>query len=676
MEVCRTKDVRRKGRTILEKLAVDMPRDALVDHQLGIPKVVEFFGVDKDTTKRVLSNVLYVSENLSKLADLEQTMRNARYDIYRQCEKLHKAFATLSKDDSNAIGIALDGGIPRDKLPLHLQYKYDKAKVIIDSYQNKLVELGLLNPEDRKQNYISRIYEDHLNSAKVATKFFKKLGKRKNLTIEDRIELGQIHDASAIVPLTINKQRTMIMTASFLKDVADTFAKEEPLDGYVKVPDIKVGGSVKQFGALSGKYIPEDVYNALRDADMIVNDVKGDIKNVVAYLVDHIKANLTIKNPPTHLFNILSNLNIAFVNGDMTALGKVTSMYLRDREAFNNLVELARENGLNTQLTYLDDLVLKGEFEKTESPMFFVRALKSLYMAEGTKLGDFARKAYEWEDAIFKVANFQRNLDAGMSPREAMKEANYTYVDYTTPIPPFLKSLDRYGIYPFLHYVIKSTPAMARTILKSKTNTFRWMTMQFALYGLGWSVFNDDDDKYKPKWAADDVNMFSAKKWGEISDGWFLNVGRAIPAMKLTGLDLSQDFLGLSSGFVQSLYNILINKTPLGYPISDKYDSNTEIIAKKLLTAAETFLPPITMGRYAIRGARIIGGDDSIKNHYNEPLTLTELFLRAFGVRHFNKDKELKYKHNAKMREYEFYKNQQEYDRASEAYSKALELLY
>ena len=63
---------------------------------------------------------------------------------------------------------------------------------------------------------------------------------------------------------------------------------------------------------------------------------------------------------------------------------------------------------------------------------------------------------------------------------------------------------------------------------------------------MGASIFNEDDNPQKPDWAGDKgfaglnryipSNLFAAKQWVQIHDDEFLNIGRSLPGMRLTGL--------------------------------------------------------------------------------------------------------------------------------------------
>lgn len=308
---------------------------------------------------------------------------------------------------------------------------------------------------------------------------------------------------------------------------------------------------------------------------------------------------------------------------------------------FKKLVNKANELGLGSGLDELKQL--KPLNVKKDN--IFMRILKEAYFAEGTKLGDGARIAYDWEDKIFKLARFKKNLEKGMEPALAMKDAQYHYVDYSTPFNGTLRLLDKSGLMPFLHYSVKSTPMVLKAIIK---NPVRFMMLQAALMGSGasaWLGDNEDENYAKPKWAESGAfaNLFGVKSWSRISEsGWYLNLGRLAPGFRFDGLDK----LEFSGGFVKGIANIAGGKSTLGYSIESEDDNTLERIFKRSKEALKSYFPPITFGRYGQQLAAVELSKYNLaqapKDYNQDDLSTGEILLRGAGVREFNQKKEYK----------------------------------
>ena len=227
------------------------------------------------------------------------------------------------------------------------------------------------------------------------------------------------------------------------------------------------------------------------------------------------------------------------------------------------------------------------------------------------------------------------------------------YVDYSAPLPPIVRRLDRNGVFPFSHYVWKSTPRVAKMIAK---NPMKFALLQYALLESGASLFSDDDNFEKPTWAGDNgfagitkyipSNLFGAKQWVQMEDDEFLNLGRALPGMRMGGL-------AFDGGFVGSFLSIAQGRDPLWRSkIYEESDNTLQAVFKSLQKFAENYAPPMTLGRYAQRAVKKATGFKPPKNSYGEELGWDEFGYRIVGVRKFNREKEIIKHYKAVVREF------------------------
>ncbi|WP_299085924.1 LPD23 domain-containing protein [uncultured Campylobacter sp.] len=570
---------------------------------------------------------------------------------------------------------ALDGKIAKTDLPEELQATYQKLRDAIDHNANELIKAGALKQENKLTDYIGHYYDEYMQNERG--KISRTLGKfyaRKDLSEAQKRALGLRTDISFVVANTLAKQRTQLLKARALEGIANRFGLDEipaaaKQGQYVRISDETVGGGIKKFGALGGKYVPKEVAEALKSTQALGGQL-GALEKYWQPLIDHIKVNVTVKNPFTHVYNVASNAVLAFLHGDEKALA---SWALLGRQQRQEYWKLARRLGLDSAMDDLEGAI-KGLKPKNDAEAFGIvgkamdflsTAGKNIYMSEGSAVGRAARKAYAWEDEIFKIARFKKNLDAIAAKRgyaagdlskfsekelaAAMSDAQYHYVDYSTHFNGFLRKSDKWGLMPFLHYSVKSTPMVIKAILK---NPHRFAMMQAAFIaadaaGLSLSSIIADTEKEnltKPKWAQSSKfpNVFGLKAWARIGDSdTYFNAGRAAPGFRF------DDVFEGGWGFVGGLVNIANGKSTLGYNITSEDDPKAVKVAKSVKEAAKNYLPTLTIGRYGQQLGEqalsdITGDKDFAPKDYNkDELGYAGILKRGVGARRFNQQKEL-----------------------------------
>ena len=688
---------------------IDKVVDYGYDKLLMIPELLSHIpkeilaGINKKQSKNIKNTRWFTVTQLHKDTNKSLNQYNINKAVMYEDinEQIEKPLEKLSKQNSKDLVKALNGDMKPDKLNTELKKIYKNFRDTIDQNADKLINLGVLDKKDKIENYIKRYYEEHLEMVDASSGInLGKLKKRKDIDYDKRVEIGMIEDASFVIANTIAEQNTLIEKATLLKKLDEQFSakKDNIPDNYVQIPSYESKKGLKSFGALGGKYVPQELKTAL-DESRIIEQEKLDLQNMLYAMTDHLKVNLTVKNPVTHLYNIGSNLLLSFLNKDLTEVSKLLYMRVYNPTEFKALVKEANQYGLNSQLDDMekpqislrklsDNFMDKDAeyFDKNKGAYKSAKELsvnviqtifKELYLSAESKTGKTARDLYDWEDKIFKLAAYKKNKAKGLDNETAFKEANDVYVDYTTPLPAGIRFLDKSGLMPFLHYQYKATPATLKVMLK---NPLRTLLLGSGIATLGALRWQDEDDRYlKPHWAKDKlINMFGAKEWTRVGNGYYFNSGRLIPGTKL-------DFeIG---GFIKSGLLILDGKTPLGYSISKKYDDTMTRYANTTLVAMENFLPPVTFGRYGQRFTKIGLGEANIieppQNRITkQPDTVKDTALRALGVREFNEDKELRSKetiarrlkkHNDKNPNTNKQQNKKEYEKTIQDIKKVRE---
>ena len=602
--------------------------------------------------------------------------------IYTQAGQFKEYLGKLSLSNRKAMFKALDGETDPGALPEHVRPLYEKVRKTIDDGAQALVDAGALESKNVIKDYVKHYYKKHLDEAKENGRIAKALKQskffaRKQMSWEQK-QLREIEDDAAFaVTNTILEQKKQLLKAQTLKLFADKFAKDAPPEGaeglnWTRISDESAGGGIKKYGALAGKYVPEDVAKALSEAEMLGREM-AKFNGAYYKLIDHIKVNVTVKNPFTHLYNFGSNMALAFLHGDFAETIKTTAAWIGRSENFKKWENLANSLGLDSHLSDLEGLV--RPLQSDSDGNILTKALKNAYMAEGSYLGDKARYLYSMEDKVFKIARFKKNLemiakDKGFDVNDfskfsadelkaAMKDAQYSYVDYSTHFNGTLKLLDKSGVQPFLHYAVKSTPMVVKAALKRPD---RFLMMQAVLaYGGGsaWlGADNEQDNLAKPEWAESGAlpNLVGVKSWMRVGNtDWYFNSGRLVPGFRFDGFDK----LEFNGGFVGGAINIASGKSTLGYKIEGEEDSAAEKITKRMLELTKSYFPPISpLGRYgqqlgAQATADVTGLDVAPKDYNKDDLGYGGIMARGVGVRRFDKKKEYGKKLKKARKEYE-----------------------
>ncbi|WP_086256456.1 hypothetical protein [Campylobacter vicugnae] len=605
--------------------------------------------------QRGLEKAFALQDEIGALSRLKSAYQRGNAVARMEAMKIYESLVKLEMDERVALFRMLDGQEVEPNLAGKLRPTYQKLRDKIDERAELLIKLGMLKGQNAKENYIKYNYSQYYGKKDGSLGGFgigKLRGRDENLSYEDRVKLGLIEDAAIAVTQTLNSQNSQIQKAILFKSLADEYAVDQPKDGYVKVSDESVGGGVKKYGALAGKYVPSAVYDDLQNAGLVssIFDVIRPYTNVI----DHIKVNLTVKNPATHGYNVLSNSVLAFLHGDLGANLKLMKLLASDKNGFDELLAKAEAMGLDTasddiemrNLLMANDEVAK-EAIKTKNPLgyYIAASWQNIYLTQNSTTGKIARKAYEWEDKWFKLARFKKNLDAGMSDEAAFSDANSAYVDYSSHFNPALKLLDKTGVLPFFHFAVKSSIVVTKAAIK---NPAKFAMLQAALISSGASSLpywfdseqKDADNSRLPDWAESNYlpNLFGVKNQVQIGEsGLYFNAARAMAGFRLSSID---DITG-GGGLVGGLLDILRGRDSWGNDMVGKHDPAIKQLTARLDAFSKQFLPSITLGRYGRQGLAIATGNNP-KNAYDEPMGLGELAGRFMGLRMINEKKELR----------------------------------
>lgn len=587
----------------------------------------------------------------------------------------------MPQEDRNLITLALDEDSLKEsgkELPEHLTQTVGQIRKVIDHYADKLVELGILKEEDRKNNYVKRFYMEHvvrvgamdrigdyLMGLSPAKKYSEGVSKalsmhhRSDMTLEERQNRGQIFDAAYAIPATLANQRHLIIHAQFFKDISDKFAAVEELPGYTKIPDDK-----SAYGALAGKYIPHQIASSLLDA----NALQSGLSKYYINAYSHWKVNKTVKNPFTHLYNITSNVEMMV----MTHTSPLPLMNIIKDGKFKEFAELAKRYGLVDHERLSEVLqekvkelmpVLPNQKDKSAIGTFMdvlSRISGEMYMSKNSYSGKGMRSAYNWEDKIFKLAAFADKIDelsegkghgvlSDEQMRTAYSESAETFIDYSKPLPPMWRAIDK--VVPFTNYGVRSTPVMLKAMADNPMTALAinlaggGLVGRYALMGLvgiGFEslaaylpYFMEDDDE-KEKYMKGHKNLELVQDWLKVmSDeekAVFWNMGRSIGGMK-------SDFLEslMKAGLLGQTYEFVNGRDFKGRDIRNEDDPIGKQIKDTMASFVDTVTPPVSpFGGHYVQGLY-----EAVKygeNVRGEKVTVGSVLARAAGVKIIDKE--------------------------------------
>jgi len=248
-----------------------------------------------------------------------------------------------------------------------------------------------------------------------------------------------------------------------------------------------------EYGNLNGKYVQTQTANRLKS---MVDDVNHEpsLWNNYRKYVGQWKANVTIKNPKTHVNNMLGNVGMMTTASDIP-VSKVPSILsdglkIHKEGTANDVYKSARDSGLLertkvqelAQMSGFDNAVSKIATDDSKLKTFG----KNAYLSEDSKMGKPIFDAYQKEDEVFKLGIFNHYLKQGMSSKEARKATEKIVFDYAKKLPRGVEFLRDTGLIPFVTWSYRSLPMFA-DVLKNRP-------AQLALTAGALALMNEDDN--------------------------------------------------------------------------------------------------------------------------------------------------------------------------------------
>ena len=501
---------------------------------------------------------------------------------------------------------------------------------------------------------------------------------RWQLTKEQRLKMGEIEDAAISIEYTGALMANTVAKYQFYADVARQFAQEA--DGrtasqmlalpqrYIKIPENKISGTKsKRFGALAGKYVPENVYKD------IIGTKRYQEKSSNAFYAKYKKLNSLWKvsktawNPTVHVNNVFGNIILSdLADVPLTSLPKAfRALRTHGKDGYRSeSVMLAIKHG-----------VFDADFVNKEIRNFKQTELAGIYKSKsnadewdnavdiGTKIyskvknNSITSKLEDWyriEDHVFRLNAFMHRMKLGNTAEDAALFARKQFIDYDIDAP--LINTLRNTATPFLSFTYRLVPILAEAAILRPTKFVKYAAAGYGLNKME-ELYGGEDAKIErallPDYEAGNIMdlPFMPKKLIRLpvksKDGVskYLNISRFYPggdvlsfegnnAIPLLPEPLQPSF-GVGGDFLFSMigFDIFRMQREFGRGGGTAVEETT----KALGSFSKKLIPnfPFIPGSYSTKKLeRALKGDVS---KYREPQTELEALLTSFGFKVSNK---------------------------------------
>jgi hypothetical protein len=362
---------------------------------------------------------------------------------------------------SDAYAIITPSGRPVNHSPG--RFRFDNAlerDAFYDQMQRKWVLAAL-----REQGGVGKIAEsDITDSSRLAQSlqdrivrlkeaFADKYEKNDPWSEEALDRMGLIREPAYPVGKAMLQLGHDITMANLFNQLAlnPEWVTNQAVHGFEQIPDNP------RWGKLAGKYVHEDIARELNEMASAPSVAWEFYNGLLATW----KKWKTVYNPATHGRNMLGNILFADWSGtnplnplNARFYGQAVAL-LRGRKAGGVTVdELYRHGILGTDFTSQEIQKALDGVGADITPENISRRIWNLVSVKWAR--DFAQKAYQVEDTVFKTAAYVKARNRGMSPDEAAAHVRKWFPSYENlPTSPTMKALK--VVMPFSSFFYEAT---------------------------------------------------------------------------------------------------------------------------------------------------------------------------------------------------------------------------
>ena len=320
---------------------------------------------------------------------------------------------------------------------------------------------------------------------------------------DEREEMGEIRDASYRFAVGYMETQRDLAIGRLFKAIASNpdWTSSTAREGFVYVPKSEVpdAGGVLKYGALAGKYVDEVVLSHISHIEDIPDGLMRAFRQGMAFW----KEGKTAMNPVSHMNNTVGNFVAAHLAGvdmwDAKAYSKALHSMRTADESFKEAQDAGLFSGSFSQEEFVQSLPEELKHLAQQEETGFKKFSDTLMRVFTWGLRDKLRMAYEFEDAFFKMAIYQKAREAGMDPKHAVDYAHKFVFVYDT-LPEGARKL-RNSLFPFFAWTYQAVPMLATAAV---CYPWRFFAPAAILYALNKAFFlaaaGDDDDTWAERW--------------------------------------------------------------------------------------------------------------------------------------------------------------------------------
>lgn len=406
----------------------------------------------------------------------------------------------------------------------------------------------------------------------------------RDYTPEERQRMGELDEVRYAVAQTLQMMTHDIEVGRFFEWTAKQYGKIKPegkeasasesmlraynKDEWVQVPAAKIPNTqTMKYGALAGLYIPAPVWNDIRQTAGTRIEPLGHAHEKVLQFWKKAK---TAWSPAVHMNNVMANFVIAdwhdLRSSDLFEALKVWAKNNKEgyREIYQRFEDSGALGGMFLSNEALRDEIAKqldamkaeltGEVEAKDEMTRMAKVMHLFTMAgmvpaKGAKVyTTHMEDAYQFEDAIFRLAAFVKAIRYGKSDIEAGRIARHSFLNYDINAPWVQAA--RHTALPFVSFFYRALP-MALNTVKSKP----WKILKLLAF---WQIISilgtlgsggDDDEERKllPKekqgrvWGV--VPKMVRMPWNHDDAPYFLDIRRFVPVGDIADNEMGSGML-------------------------------------------------------------------------------------------------------------------------------------
>jgi len=385
---------------------------------------------------------------------------------------------------------------------------------------------------------------------------------RWELTKEQRLAKGEIEDAAISMEYTGILMAQTVAKYQFYADVAAQFAEEAGgrtaqqmlalPQRYRKIPENKISGTVsKKYGALAGKYVPENVYKDIMGTRRYQEKSSNAVYAKYKKLNSLWKVSKTAWNPTVHVNNVFGNIVLSdLADVPIRTLPKAfRALRTHGKEGHRSeIVLLAIKHGVfdadfvNKEIKSFKEGELAGIYKSRANADEWDNAVDiSDKIYSKVRNNSITSKLEDWyriEDHVFRLNAFMHRMKLGDSAEDAALFARRQFIDYDIDAP--LINHLRNTATPFLSFTYRIIPLLAESAILRPTKYAKYIAAGYSLNKLE-EIYGGEDAKVErallPDYEAGNIldMPFMPKKVirisGKSEDGTskYLNISRFYP---------------------------------------------------------------------------------------------------------------------------------------------------